>query len=73
MISNELRLSLIKNGISRISYKEPLATAYEEIDYPFHYREQMPNLIRWIEENKQEYLMDTRCAWIRQHIPHILS
>lgn len=73
MISNELRNALMENRITRLLYNEPWSIAYDEIDYPFRYGEQMPNLISWIEENKPDYLVDTRHEWLKQHVPHMYS
>lgn len=73
MISDALRSALMGARIRRMTFKEPWAEHFEEVDTPFDYREQTPNVIQWMEDNRPDILFEQHLDWVKGHMPHWLQ
>lgn len=73
MVSDQLRAALIDAKIRRLTFKEPWAQHFAEVDTPFDYREQVPGIVDWIEANRPAVLLEEHLDWVKAHMPHWLS
>lgn len=73
MVSDQLRAALMDAKIRRLTFKEPWAQHFDEVDTPFDYREQVPGIVDWIEANRPAVLLEEHLDWVKAHMPHWLS
>jgi len=73
MVSEELRAALMQAKIRRLKFAEPRADYFEEVDKPFDYREQVPEMIEWMDANRPESMFEWQLDWVKTFMPHWLS
>ena len=73
MVSDQLRTALMDAKIRRLMLKEPWATRFVEIDTPFDYREQVPQIVDWMEANRPAEMLERHRNWVKAYMPNWLQ
>jgi len=73
MVSDRLHRALTDAKIRRLQLKEPWARYFNEVDVPFDYREQVPDMIAWMDTHRPNSVREGHAHWVQEHMPHWLS